>query len=535
MKYLILFATFFVGYSNLSAFCGFYVAKADAKLFNESSQVIMVRDGNHTVITMSNDFQGAVADFAMVVPVPVVLEESDIRVVQQAIFDKFDAYTAPRMVEYFDENPCSPRIYESLRSSKGMVKEMSTSASEELTDDFDKDMGVTVEATYTVGEYDILILSAKESGGLKTWLTTKGYKIPADADEVLDPYINDGMKFFVVKVNLEEQKKAGYANLRPLQIQFNADRFMLPIRLGMANAKTTQDLIVYAFTRNGRVETANYRTTKLPTDREIPLVIKEQDKFGEFYKAVYDKAWKNEGKNSVMLEYAWNITGKNPVKCDPCNSPLVTFAELREAGVWWLQGNQFGGYTGDLFVSRLHVRYGRKNFPQDLMFLNTPNAENFQGRYIVRHPATGDLNCAAGKKYKAELKMRKKREVQELVALTGWSASNYYGYMGYEPEAKTKVKPEEVKAPEESIANVKTKPISSDSTTVAWSPGTTPAVAQKVIEEPEAAKETSSDEFLERAQQQASTPANNQIWLLALAAGMFVLGLAVRGFTKKKA
>jgi len=58
-----------------SAFCGFYVGKADAKLFNEASQVILVRDGNRTVIGMRNDFQGELMDFALVVPVPVVLQK----------------------------------------------------------------------------------------------------------------------------------------------------------------------------------------------------------------------------------------------------------------------------------------------------------------------------------------------------------------------------------------------------------------------------------------------------------------------------
>lgn len=52
------------------AFCGFFVAKGDAKLFNEASRVVLVRDGNRTVLTMVNDFQGDARDFAMVVPAP---------------------------------------------------------------------------------------------------------------------------------------------------------------------------------------------------------------------------------------------------------------------------------------------------------------------------------------------------------------------------------------------------------------------------------------------------------------------------------
>jgi len=68
------------------AFCGFYVSKADGTLKNKTSQVIIAHDGNRNVITMYNDFKGNFKDFAMVVPVPVVLKKTDIKVVSQEIF-----------------------------------------------------------------------------------------------------------------------------------------------------------------------------------------------------------------------------------------------------------------------------------------------------------------------------------------------------------------------------------------------------------------------------------------------------------------
>src|SRR5204862_5643857 len=62
------------------SFCGFYVAKADASLFNDSSEVAMVRDGDRTVLTMSNDYKGDLQEFALVVPVPAVLQKGQIHV-----------------------------------------------------------------------------------------------------------------------------------------------------------------------------------------------------------------------------------------------------------------------------------------------------------------------------------------------------------------------------------------------------------------------------------------------------------------------
>ena len=101
-----IFAQLAVTAGPASAFCGFYVAKADAKLFNKSSKVVMARNGGETSITMASDYEGKPNEFALVVPVPTFIEKSQIGVVDTKTIDHLDAYTAPRLVQYFDENPC---------------------------------------------------------------------------------------------------------------------------------------------------------------------------------------------------------------------------------------------------------------------------------------------------------------------------------------------------------------------------------------------------------------------------------------------
>jgi hypothetical protein len=231
------------------------------------------------------------------------------------------------------------------------------------------------------------------------------------------------MKFFVVKVNLEEQEKLGFNELRPIQIEFDSPKFMLPIRLGMANANGEQDMIVYAFSKKGRIECTNYRTVKIPTDKHVPLDIEER--FGKFYKSLFDRQWARQ-KDAVFLEYAWNVTPSwNGMKCDPCVGPPPLDADLTRAGVNWGSGVN----NSPVFFTRLHVRYGRSYFPQDLNFQETPNQENFQGRYILTHPAQGDLSCKAGQQYIVDLIRRRQREVQNLSALTGWKTSTYAQYI----------------------------------------------------------------------------------------------------------
>ncbi|MEM6803404.1 MAG: DUF2330 domain-containing protein, partial [Bacteroidota bacterium] len=428
MRTFVLTVLFFLAHAIQSfAFCGFYVAKADAKLFNKTSQVIIARDGTQVAITMSSDFEGEVKDFAMVVPVAEVIQRHQIRIAKQNIFDILDAYSGPRLVEYYDENPCQMR-YNDYALSETMVAaapmdKMMMEKEESLED------GVQILESYTIGEYDILILSAEESNGLERWLTRNGYKIPAKAASILEPYVKSDMKFFVVKVNLENFKKQKLEKLRPIQMTFRSERFMLPIRLGMANAKGDQDMIVYAFSKKGRIESTNYRTLEIPSNMDIPLSI--QPKFGQFYTSVFDKAWKDAGKNALMLEYAWDLSSRNYVKCDPCVGTPPQYTDLREAGVFWVTDQRYGSsnYTGDIYMTRLHVRYNRKTFPQDLMFQETPNQQNFQGRYVMRHPATGNLSCDAGQKYVQNLHTRRVEEVKNLASLTDWSTGEYQEYI----------------------------------------------------------------------------------------------------------
>ena len=305
-----------------------------------------------------------------------------------------------------------------------------------------KELGVKIEAEYTVGEYDIAILSAEQSNGLETYLTESGYKIPAGAGDVLEGYIKQKMRFFVAKVNLEEKQKAGFSFLRPIQVAYESPKFMLPIRLGMVNADGPQELFVLALTESGRVETTNYRTTKLPTGMDVPLYVK--DTFPDFYRAMFDQQVKEKKMNTVFEEYAWDMGW-----CDPCVAEPLSHDELKGLGVFWLDGEGSGPVVGpggrrarpmptngatNVFVTRLHLRYDRAHFPEDLVFQETGDRTNFQGRYVLRHPWTGEAKCEAGKQYLAALPERHRTEAKALADLTGWELTDIYKKMGFDAE-----------------------------------------------------------------------------------------------------
>ena len=98
----------------MQAFCGFYGARADNKLFNRASTVVHTRGNDTPVITMLSEFRGSPAEFVMIVPTAKVLDRSLETTVPSETIPHLDRHTAPRLVEYFDEDPCAPLIVEEM-------------------------------------------------------------------------------------------------------------------------------------------------------------------------------------------------------------------------------------------------------------------------------------------------------------------------------------------------------------------------------------------------------------------------------------
>lgn len=410
MRHFVLSGLFSLLFSPAFAFCGFYVAKADGSLYNQSSKVVFVRDGKRSTITMSSDYRGAPSEFAMIVPTPKVLRRDQVRTVDAKIVNHLDSYTAPRLVEYNDYDPCTGPVMEAP-----MIVEEAFSTRRTKRADIRvraRARGVTIKAQYAVGTYDILILKAKESDGLAGFLTQEGYQLPDGAELVLADYIDAGMKFFVAKVNLARHAKGKAKELPPLQIAFRSNSFMLPIQLGKLNADKAQDALFFMLSRKGRVEVANYRAKSLPTNTDVPVFVEKV--FPQFYKATFAKAVGRSG--GIVMEYAWDMAW-----CDPCAADPLPNADLRALGVRWARGD---GTPQDVYVTRFHAQYSKGQMPKDIVFKETGNRRNFQGRYVMNHPFDGKIKCAEGKEYVRKTKARLATEAKNLNKLTGWSLSS---------------------------------------------------------------------------------------------------------------
>ncbi len=408
--------------SPADAFCGFYVSQSEGSLYNNATRVAMMRDDQQTVMSMQNNYAGPAEDFAMVVPVPEVLEKKQVKTLEDRVFERLDRLTSPRLVEYWQNDPC----YEP-RERRLMAMEGRAQADADASRGGGGKAGekVTVEAKFDVGEYQVVVLSAEESTALDTWLRNNEYDIPDGAEQYFQPYIEQGSYFFVAKVDLEKVEYAdGQALLSPIRFHYESDDFKLPVRLGLINSKGSQDLIVYLLGRRQRYEVANYPNVRMPTNLPVDEGVK--GRFGAFYDTLFERVVEDRPR-AVVTEYAWTATN-----CDPCPVQPLEPGHLQTLGGDVLsedEGDSGSGLFGNgnrrprpttgsnWTVTRLHTRYSKESLGQDLVFekahpitggrgepeggggemdhqtARRASRNNYQARYYIRHFWSGDADC----------------------------------------------------------------------------------------------------------------------------------------------
>src|SRR5688572_8044525 len=209
--------------------------------------------------------------------------------------------------------------------------------------------------------------------------------------------------------------------LRPLQVTYTTPKFMLPVRLGMVNADGPQELLVFAFSKKGRVEPTNYRTLKLPTGQgELPAFVK--DSFDDVYQAAFLEATRREDMRVVFIEAAMPAV---PVELARSRSPgtedmVASTDAVRKSGAKFL-GDAKGKGAQRAWITRMRFRYDKAGFPEDLVLQETMDQSSFLARFRSRKHHLGPARCPAHEQYLSTLPPLLDREAQVLANLTGWT------------------------------------------------------------------------------------------------------------------
>lgn len=409
--------------SSAWAFCGTYVGSGESVPSNRASQIAIARDGAATTLTLFNDFEGELADFGMVIPVPPGFDEGNLRLADRALLARLDQYSAPRMVAYdceafydLDQDGVVAAVATRSVHSKALADAddgdtgretgdtgaassstasgcggSGSSSSNWFEDGDDPDTGddpvredtgngVVVEDEFNLGEYTASVVRAEDGDGLAGWLADNGFSAPASTTALLDEYVSGGSWFLALAIDVEQTfAKDGW--LTPLQLGYSSELFSLPIQLGAASSAGVQDLLIYTLgpAGSGTVAVSNYPEQPLPAG-DCLLALAPQESLTDAWEDVYEglsglpddplALEPDQGGFSWTTEYSWDSG-----KCDPCPEDLpLSTDDVMALGM----GTALWGYH----FTRLHLRYTPDAVIQDLGLYQTGITEQKQVRFI---------------------------------------------------------------------------------------------------------------------------------------------------------
>ncbi len=228
-----------------------------------------MRKGTRTVLSMQNNYKGPPQDVRDGDPGAGGAQGGGRQdAAEGGVREAWSAMGAPRLVEYWEQDPCQPPGQYGAgwptaeRSSAGAPSERPPKP----------DLGVKIEAQFTVGEYhDRDPVGEGVDGARSRSCATRSTRSPRAPSRCCGRTSRAGSKFFVAKVDPKKVKfESGQRGCcRRCGSTTTASEFALPIRLGLANAKDKQDLIVSILAPGQRYEVANYKNVTIPTNLDV--------------------------------------------------------------------------------------------------------------------------------------------------------------------------------------------------------------------------------------------------------------------------
>ncbi|MGB0714570.1 MAG: DUF2330 domain-containing protein, partial [Phycisphaerae bacterium] len=194
-------------------------------------QIIFKKVGNQVTAVVLIQYEGEAEDFSWVVPVPGIPELSTG---SELVFQPLEQSTRPQFNLIQEGSECESRTFDFALG--GSASESADDGDAAVSED-----GVTIVQQQAVGPFDTVVVTSDDPVALANWLTENNYDLTDRGDELIAPYVEEGMNF--VALRLRQDQSVG--DLQPLVMRYESEEIMVPIRLTAVAAMPDMGIVVW--------------------------------------------------------------------------------------------------------------------------------------------------------------------------------------------------------------------------------------------------------------------------------------------------
>jgi hypothetical protein len=375
----------------------------------KNSAMVVSRDENRTVITILPRYNYDGEHFGMLIPVPKIVSDTQVKIGGFNAAQNILSYTAPRINYYKDANLCA-------------IKDGAPVATLQEKGHKFKAIGIkdNIAPPSVKPSVDIIRSEALKDKSLADYLKDKNLYLDKDYLPMIESYKARGIEYVLVTT---PKGDGAYRSLPAVQIAYESDSFAIPIGLSGHSSDVAQDLTLVFISRDGLVNPKTVPLKKMASDKNLPLFAAAS--FDDDYEAIFKKSLLDDNFQSIFLEYAGDVKW-----CPSCTAAQkLSVTDLRGLGAWWLDSlgvspandKNVAGRDGidNVYLTRLHLRHTEKTILNSVDFTHSKDKNRFVTSYNVHQPYLEAPKCEMARLYKSRLAQQYQAELDNYIALTG--------------------------------------------------------------------------------------------------------------------
>jgi len=326
---LVAFAALAFSATPGSAFPGVAVSVSGTRPTITTTELVVMEHAGVSILTLAVDYQGPVERFALLLPVPRDVERRRLRTVKHEFIARLEQLTAPRVFEFWEQDPCVPGAPEQAWQEKVPVKNRGFLTPEVMPPrdahyQVPNELSIPEQPVFKEAEdeFKYQLLRPKSSAELRVWLEKRGYRVDPTALEPLIGVLGAEAQLLVAEVLVERAELIDSERLQLGGIRYWSRRPLLPIfrSLGQAYDAPRSDLFVYGLNRQKRYQAANLGNVFAPTNLLVTAGLGA--KVGPLYNTLFERLQRARPATAIS-----EFVGPSDECGEPCsNAPL----ELRE-------------------------------------------------------------------------------------------------------------------------------------------------------------------------------------------------------------